>query len=199
MVLPFACNVTLREWHGQGYPTLSKRHQAFILQLLANNVQLVLTGCGRHFPSHNEGNSGVPVPTVQVNEDATQTSAFEHPLYDYLQYLSFLYRKQTPPSEQELVERSYRDYLQAPLQPLMDNLESQTYETFEKDDMKYLTYQHAVEACLLDRVPEAQAATTETLIMVVRFLPRPSQLQLYRDISVLGLLYAGRLMADVCG
>lgn len=39
---------------------------------------------------------------------------------------------------------SYRDYLQAPLQPLADNLESQTYEVFEKDATKYGTYEEAV-------------------------------------------------------
>jgi protein arginine N-methyltransferase 5 len=36
-----------------------------------------------------------------------------------------------------LVQAGYRDFLQAPLQPLMDNLEAQTYETFEKDAKKY--------------------------------------------------------------
>ena len=40
---------------------------------------------------------------------------------------------------------------QAPLQPLQDNLESQTYETFEKDGTKYAQYQAAVHAALLDR------------------------------------------------
>ena len=31
----------------------------------------------------------------------------------------------------------YEDFLQSPLQPLMDNLESGTYEVFEKDPVKY--------------------------------------------------------------
>ena len=35
----------------------------------------------------------------------------------------------------------YEDYLQCPLQPLMDNLESQTYEIFEKCPVKYSQYQ----------------------------------------------------------
>ncbi|MCI34887.1 protein arginine N-methyltransferase 1.5-like, partial [Trifolium medium] len=38
-----------------------------------------------------------------------------------------------PLPEQERFELGYRDYLQSPLQPLMDNLEARTYETFEKD------------------------------------------------------------------
>ena len=55
---------------------------------------------------------------------------------------------------------------QAPLQPLQDNLELQTYETFEKDTTKYSQYEEAVLAALLDRVPDAEAATRETVLMV---------------------------------
>lgn len=40
------------------------------------------------------------------------------------------------------------DYLQAPLQPLMDNLESQTYEAFEKDPVKYSQYEKAIVKAL---------------------------------------------------
>ena len=42
--------------------------------------------------------------------------------------------------------RGYEDYLQCPLQPLMDNLESQTYEIFEKDPIKYSQYQKVNES-----------------------------------------------------
>ncbi len=43
-----------------------------------------------------------------------------------------------------------------PLQPLMDNLESQTYETFEKDPIKYSQYEKAVTKCLLSLPLEKQ-------------------------------------------
>lgn len=75
-----------------------------------------------------------------------------------------------------------------PRQPLMDNLESQTYEVFEKDPIKYSQYQQvtgrgqgpggrghclapptsspyfptlpqAIYKCLLDRVPEEEKDT----------------------------------------
>lgn len=49
--------------------------------------------------------------------------------------------------------RGYEDYLQSPLQPLMDNLESQTYEVFEKDPVKYTEYQRAIYTAMLDTVP----------------------------------------------
>ena len=47
--------------------------------------------------------------------------------------------------------RSYRDFLQAPLQPLHDDLDNQTYEVFEKDPVKYRLYQQAIALALRDR------------------------------------------------
>lgn len=41
----------------------------------------------------------------------------------------------------------------------MDNLESQTYEVFEKDPIKYSLYQQAVYFALLDKVPETESQT----------------------------------------
>ena len=46
--------------------------------------------------------------------------------------------------------QGYEDFLQFPLQPLMDNLESQTYEVFEKDPVKYTEYQRAMYLAILD-------------------------------------------------
>ncbi|CAI4230322.1 unnamed protein product [Auanema sp. JU1783] len=45
---------------------------------------------------------------------------------------------------------NYMDVLQAPLQPLADNLDSSVYNTFEQDPIKYRRYKEAVEACLTD-------------------------------------------------
>lgn len=41
----------------------------------------------------------------------------------------------------------------------------QTYETFEKDLQKYTQYEEAVLSALLDRVPESEATTRETVLM----------------------------------
>jgi type II protein arginine methyltransferase len=51
--------------------------------------------------------------------------------------------------------------LQSPLQPLQDNLESTTYETFERDSRKYEQYQLAIAAALKDRVPDTEAGATQ--------------------------------------
>ena len=45
---------------------------------------------------------------------------------------------------------------QCPLQPLQDNLESQTYEVFERDSIKYVKYEEAVYRALCDRAPDSQ-------------------------------------------
>ncbi len=47
-------------------------------------------------------------------------------------------------SEEDILEMPYWDFLQAPLQPLQDDLASQTYETFERDSPKYVAYEEAV-------------------------------------------------------
>lgn len=49
----------------------------------------------------------------------------------------------------KLIE-SYQDRLQAPLQPLMDNLENETYETFEADRFKYNQYESALVEAIKD-------------------------------------------------
>ncbi|KAF6156699.1 hypothetical protein GIB67_024025, partial [Kingdonia uniflora] len=62
---------------------------------------------------------------------------------------------------------SYDVVFSSRIQPLMDNLEAQTYETFEKDVVKYSQYQRAVSKALMDRVPDEDACTTTTVLMVV--------------------------------
>jgi hypothetical protein len=58
----------------------------------------------------------------------------------YLRYIKHLFSIRPIECEAE-AEIPYRDLLQSPLQPLMDNLESQIYETFEKDPIKYVQYE----------------------------------------------------------
>ena len=63
--------------------------------------------------------------------------------------------------------QGYEDFLQFPLQPLMDNLESQTYEIFEKDPVKYTEYQRAMYLAILDKVPFEEKETKVLTLMVV--------------------------------
>ncbi|XP_062164136.1 protein arginine N-methyltransferase 1.5 isoform X1 [Alnus glutinosa] len=97
----------------------------------------------------------------------TNKGVHRHPLRSYLDYVGYLYQRMDPLPEQERFELGYRDFLQSPLQPLMDNLEAQTYETFEKDAVKYIQYQRAICKALQDRVPDGKASIITTVLMVV--------------------------------
>ena len=123
----------------QGFPVLTKAHQAFVCQVLRLGAQLVLVGRSR----------------------------VENDLKTYWQYLNHLHQTMPLPGPLEAFAKGFEDYLQAPLQPLMDNLESQTYEVFEKDQTKYAVYEEAVFRALLDRVPEEDKATQASVLMVV--------------------------------
>ena len=68
----------------------------------------------------------------------------------HLDYLRYLQRKQPPKTMLQRFGAGYQDYLQSPLQPLSDNLESITYEVFEKDPVKYDLYYQAIVQALID-------------------------------------------------
>lgn len=147
----------------KGFPCLSKRHQNLLATFFDHSVQIVIAGECFHSVDGMEYESSHANTANGYGEGALP----RHPLKPYLEYIGHLYRRMPPLSEQERFELAYRDFLQAPLQPLMDNLEAQTYETFEKDTTKYIQYQKAVHAALIDRVSEKDALTTSIVVMVV--------------------------------
>lgn len=51
------------------------------------------------------------------------------------------------------------DILQIPLQPLYNNLDTYTYEIFEKDPVKYIFYQNAIEKALRDKISQDEIKT----------------------------------------
>lgn len=109
--------------NSSGYPVLSKHCQAFIrLAIQRTSCRLVLKG--HVLTGHN--------------------------YLAYCQYLEHL--KQKPFSGDNVYKfaKGYEDVLQYPLQPLKDNLESSTYEVFEKDPVKYSRYQDAIVLALQD-------------------------------------------------
>ncbi|XP_050218406.1 protein arginine N-methyltransferase 1.5 isoform X2 [Mercurialis annua] len=142
----------------RGYPCLSKRHQKLITGFLNHSVQIVISGKSLH--NATRLSSDLAADNLDKNTEMPR-----HPLRPYLDYVGYLFQKMDPLPEQERFELGYRDFLQSPLQPLMDNLEAQTYETFEKDSVKYIQYQRAISKALLDRVSNEENVTT--VLMVV--------------------------------
>jgi len=121
-----------------GYPVLSRRHKQLLLQLFRHKVQVV----------------------VSVNPKV-DSSPPDH----YIEWVGRAFKAMPALSQAELFSEPYNDYLQQPLQPLKDNLESNTYATFEKDPVKYVNYEEAVLACLQDKMKET--GRTSFVIMVV--------------------------------
>nr|XP_012138569.1 PREDICTED: protein arginine N-methyltransferase 5 isoform X2 [Megachile rotundata] len=122
----------------KGFPVLSKAHQALVKKFAALEVQFVLTGANRHLS-----------------------------LGYYHDYLEYLWKGCQMSGPVEMFTRGYEDYLQCPLQPLSDNLESQTYEIFEKDPVKYTQYQTAIHQAILKTVSTSEDNTRKIVIMVV--------------------------------
>ncbi|KRZ05689.1 Protein arginine N-methyltransferase 5 [Trichinella zimbabwensis] len=65
-----------------------------------------------------------------------------------------LYKNQRvlPMEQNSSVMRSYRDYLQLPLQPLFEDLSAATYEVFETDSVKYVKYEMAIKEAISDKI-----------------------------------------------
>lgn len=59
-------------------------------------------------------------------------------------------------NEEERMDVQYQNYLQQPLQPLMNNLSSGTYEVFEHDSKKYQRYEEAILSALVDFINRGQ-------------------------------------------
>ncbi|KAF8064646.1 PRMT5 [Scenedesmus sp. PABB004] len=162
----------------RGYPVLSRAHQELVSLAYSHSVQVILTGGARHkvapapappppaTPAGDGEAGGAAAGDAPLPFSVTDPGE-SHALRPYWEYLCYIFRRIDSGVPQDFLEAGYRDYLQAPLQPLQDNLESQTYETFEKDVTKYACYQAAVRAALADRVPDADAAAAVTTLMVV--------------------------------
>jgi protein arginine N-methyltransferase 5 len=87
-----------------------------------------------------------------------------------VQYLSFIAADaRARDGDADAFERPYYDVLQHPLQPLMDNLESAVYETFERDPVKYRLYQRALFEALATGAadPPLDAPRRPVVVMVL--------------------------------
>lgn len=90
--------------------------------------------------------SGSDYPSLSQGAGAKKN----HDPTPHLSYIRNLQQRQPPRTPIERFGVGYQDYLQAPLQPLTVNLESITYEVFEKDPIKYEWYERAIEKALRD-------------------------------------------------
>ena len=154
-----------------GYPAFTHNHQALLTRYMRirNPPWLLLCDVGpipgfddpetllspaEGFLSPNEAadpSSPTPAEASELERKASKKSnkTVNDPT-PHLNYLRNLQRRQPARTVLERFGAGYQDYLQAPLQPLTDNLESYTYEVFEKDPIKYDKYLLAIQRALID-------------------------------------------------
>ncbi|KAL9635748.1 MAG: hypothetical protein Q9164_003265 [Protoblastenia rupestris] len=114
--------------------------------------------------------AAAPTPAeAQANETrrrSSKTSRPKDPLA-HLGYLRWFQVNQPPKTEMEALTVGYLDYLQAPLQPLTDNLESITYEVFEQDPVKYDLYEEAIFKALKEWHEQGKPTSGQSQQVVV--------------------------------
>jgi protein arginine N-methyltransferase 5 len=112
-------------------------------------------------------NEPTPAEAAQMKKKAAKTSSSSNDPTPHLSYLRYLQRNQPPKSQIEQFGGGFQDYLQSPLQPLSDNLESITYEVFEKDPIKYAWYERATAQALKDWHSQKKSTSSENGAVVV--------------------------------
>ncbi|KAK7756480.1 hypothetical protein SLS62_001706 [Diatrype stigma] len=147
-----------------GHPSLSRYHQDLIgkYMRLKHAPYFLLCNVGPELeadPSASEvaiGSSPTEFPTLaeaaaapSPAKENRQQKIQEHNAY--AAYLRHVERQQEPFNYLEQTTlTNFQDWLQSPLQPLSDNLESITYEVFEGDPVKYQQYERAITEALRD-------------------------------------------------
>lgn len=140
----------------KGYPVLSKAHQSLIAKLMRLRTApwILLCNVGSIPGIENADDPEADQSLLSTSEYPSLSqvtgSKKHHDPTPHLSYVRNLQQRQPPRTPIERFGVGYQDYLQAPLQPLTVNLESITYEVFEKDPIKYEWYERAIAKALTD-------------------------------------------------
>ncbi|KAH6908994.1 shk1 kinase-binding protein 1 [Coprinopsis sp. MPI-PUGE-AT-0042] len=116
----------------KGYPVLPKPTQAFLRNSMIHRPTIILADANTG--KHARGGERAYAQYIR-----------------HLETTSPIVQAVQKPGTVENFAQGYQDYLQAPLQPLMDNLPSFTYQTFERDPVKYAQYEEAMYRAFVDR------------------------------------------------
>ena len=146
-------NVSTFMRNAKGFPVLSKAVQALLTRYtrVKTSPWVLLTDVGA-IPTDDELDEAELVSAELPTPAQAAQKAAKKPkdLTPYLSYMRHLQRTQPARPIIDRFAAGYQDFLQSPLQPLTDNLESITYEVFEKDPVKYEWYERATAAALVD-------------------------------------------------
>ncbi|KAL1955166.1 hypothetical protein VTO42DRAFT_8981 [Malbranchea cinnamomea] len=155
----------------KGYPVLSKAHQSLIFRFmrLRNPPWILLCDVGP-IPGQENIQADGTIAGLEFSSSPTPAEAWQRfgpnvgkKDRDPTPHLSYIRNLQQRQPQRTALERfgvGYQDYLQAPLQPLTVNLESITYEVFEKDPIKYEWYERAITKALKDWVAQKKPTSS---------------------------------------
>jgi len=130
--------------NAKGYPVFAKAHQQYLTQMMRLRFPpWILLSEADSFDAQEDQATAAPTPAEAASSKPKDPIA-------HLRYLRHLQQTQPARSTIDSFGQGYQDYMQSPLQPLTDNLESITYEVFEKDPVKYDWYERAVALALKD-------------------------------------------------
>ncbi|ODQ65175.1 PRMT5-domain-containing protein, partial [Nadsonia fulvescens var. elongata DSM 6958] len=121
--------------NAKGYPVLSKAQQQLVTQFMK-------------------------IASLTIIQDTSSKARASEKTVGgksaHLVYIRHLHQTRPELTKLEKFATGYYDYLQAPLQPLSDNLDSASYEIFERDPVKYAQYEAAIQAAITDRRGEPE-------------------------------------------
>ncbi|KAI7139581.1 Skb1 methyltransferase, partial [Hortaea werneckii] len=143
----------------KGWPVLSKAHQSYLSRFLRLRFPpwALLSDCNplpTQETSSTTAKTPEPTPAEASSASTSATTTAPEKPTAHLEYLRHLQQTQPYRPPIERFGQGYQDFLQSPLQPLTDNLESITYEVFEKDPVKYEWYERAIALALEDLEPQ---------------------------------------------
>jgi type II protein arginine methyltransferase len=160
-----------------GHPSLSRSHQDMIstYMRLKNTPWLIIYDAGPKMSGLETVNmSATDFPSLAEAKDTWKENRKPSTgdLNEYVSYMRYIERQQAPflgPLETTTLI-NFQDWLQSPLQPLSDNLESATYEMFEGDPVKYDLYEEAITAAMTDwkehQIPTSSPNAGEMIVAV---------------------------------
>ncbi|KAI9728141.1 MAG: methyltransferase protein [Chrysothrix sp. TS-e1954] len=155
-----------------GVEVLTKSQQSLLTRCLRlrNAPWILLSGVSPILDNQKvpeDQNSAVePTPVEASNTTKKPSKSTSH--IEYIR--QHVQMKQPPKSFTEQEGMGYEDYLQNPLQPLAQDLESMTYETFERCPVKYEWYEKAIANALTDWKMEGKRSSGSDGKIVVAIL-----------------------------
>ncbi|OAA63075.1 protein arginine N-methyltransferase HSL7 [Cordyceps fumosorosea ARSEF 2679] len=160
--------------NNSGNPSLSKHHRDMVytyMKLKAAPGLLMLNAGPRidHIKDFSQTIiSGDAFPSLSEAYTESQPASEEAgKVSPYIEYMRWVESGQPSPTIFESpMLTSFQDWLQSPLQPLSDNLESATYEVFEGDPVKYNQYEAATMEALIEWKKLKKPTSKEGVVVI---------------------------------